>query len=60
MPHKDEDLIVDHIKPTREYRRFIYGLAEDNQNGLHDWLSYTAIAIKDMLQMIEETDNRKE
>lgn len=56
MPHKDEDLTVDHIKPTREFRQFIHGLTKDNRNGLHDWLSYTEAAINDMLGMIEELD----
>lgn len=58
MPHKDEDLIVDHIKPTREYRKFVYGLTKDNLHGLHDWLSYTIVAAQDMLETIEEADKK--
>jgi ParB/RepB/Spo0J family partition protein len=54
MPHKHDDVLVDYIKPTREYRQFIHGLSEDNRDGLHDWLSYTVLACNDMLQMIEE------
>jgi ParB/RepB/Spo0J family partition protein len=57
MPHKTDDLLVDHIKPTREFRRsIIAGLSEDNRHGLHDWLSYTEAAINDMLTVIEEFD----
>ena len=57
MPHKHEDLIVDHIKPTREFRHgIIAGLSQMDKNGLHDWLSYTKAAIEDMLEIIEQSN----
>lgn len=54
MPHLDEDLIVNHIKPTREYRKFIYELDEHEQAGLYNWLVYTDAALHDMLEILEE------
>lgn len=58
MPHPDEDLIVDHIKPTREYRKFVYELDENEKTGLHNWLTFTEAAISDMLEIIAEADEK--
>lgn len=60
MPHRNEDLILDHIKPTREFRQFIHGLSEDDLHGLHEWLFYTDAAIHDMMEMIEQVEAKKQ
>lgn len=54
MPNEGEDLLLDHIKPTREYRKFIHELDEREQVGMYNWLVYTEAAIKDMLNMLDE------
>jgi hypothetical protein len=54
MPALSEDLENDFIKPTREYRKFIYELDEHEQAGLYNWLVITQAAISDMLNILDE------
>ena len=54
MPGLSEDLENDFIKPTREYRKFIYELDEHEQAGLYNWLVITQAAITDMLNILDE------
>ena len=54
MPGLSEDLENDFIKPTREYRKFVYELDENEKAGLHNWLTFTEAAISDMLDILEE------
>jgi hypothetical protein len=54
MPGLSEDLENDFIKPTREYRKFIYELDEHEQAGLYNWLECTQAAISDMLDILDE------
>lgn len=57
MPHVDEDVILDHIKPTREYRRgIVLELDEEKRTTLHNWLAWVDLAIHDMLALIQEAD----
>jgi hypothetical protein len=58
MPGLSEDLENDFIKPTREYRKFIYELDEHEQAGLYNWLVITQAAITDMLNIIDEAKEK--
>jgi hypothetical protein len=53
MPYPDEDLADMYIKPTREFRKFIYELDERERSGLDDWLACTEAAIIDMRDILE-------
>jgi hypothetical protein len=44
----------DYIRPTREYRKFIYELDEHEKAGLYNWLTFTEAYINDMLEILEE------
>lgn len=54
MPHRHEDLVVDHIKPTREYRKFVYELDDVQRQDLSEWLHYLTVAIDDMQEILEK------
>jgi hypothetical protein len=60
MPHMHEDLENDIIKPTREYRKFVYELDEHEQAGLYNWLVCTQAAINDMLEIIDGAKGKQE
>jgi hypothetical protein len=56
MPDESEDLIVDYIKPTREFRRSLsLELDETSRTTIYNWLHYTSAAIEDMLNIIKES-----
>jgi hypothetical protein len=55
-PDESDDLMVDYIKPTREFRRsLILELDEGDRTLLHNKLHYASVAIEDMLNIIKET-----
>jgi putative lipoic acid-binding regulatory protein len=60
IPYDDnEDLLVDYIKPTREFRRgLILELDETDRTSVHNWLHYTSVAIEDMLEIIKEAEEK--
>jgi len=59
MPDESDDLIVDYIKPTREFRRSLsLELDETARTTIYNWLHYTNAAIEDMMQIISEVKDK--
>jgi hypothetical protein len=55
-PDESDDLMVDYIKPTREFRRsLILELDEGDRTLIYNKLHYASVAIEDMLNIIKET-----
>lgn len=54
MPHMGEGPIVDLIRKTREYRKFVYELDDNEREGLHEWITFAVEAGNDMLKILEE------
>ena len=59
IPRRDEDFIVNYIKPTREFRRSLaLELNENQRTIIHKYLSYTIEMAEDMIEMIREVDEK--
>jgi hypothetical protein len=56
MPRLTEDLILEHIKPTREYRKFVYELDKTQKAELRNWVYYVIKAAEDLLEIIDDAD----
>jgi hypothetical protein len=55
LPYKDEDLTVEYIKPTRDYRKnLILELDEQSRKTVWNSLGSVEAAIQDMLDLLEE------
>lgn len=55
LPYKDEDLIVEYIKPTRQYRKsLILELDEQSRKTVWNSLGSVEAVIQDMLDLLEE------
>ncbi len=60
MPTEDEDLIVDYIKPTREFRKSLALELDDKpRTYLHNWLHYTIVVAEDMIEQINAAEKSK-
>jgi hypothetical protein len=58
-PDESDDLIVDYIKPTREFRRsLILELDEGDRTLIHNKLHYASVAIEDMIKIISEVKDK--
>jgi hypothetical protein len=59
LPNDQDDLIVDYIKPTREYR---LGLAMEfdqaQRTNMHNKLHFVITAAEDMIEQIDKADNK--
>lgn len=61
LPGLYEDIILDYIKPSREFRKgIIYDIDESMRVGLYNALTQTDHAIHDMLKVIDEVNNDKQ
>lgn len=59
MPYADEDLLVDYIKPTREYRLNIaLELNKSDRADLHNVMHNLIEAAEDMIEQIEKADKK--
>jgi hypothetical protein len=56
IPRGDsEDLMVEYIKPSREFRRsLVLELDETDKTIIHNWLHYVSLAIEDMIEIMRE------
>ena len=53
----DEDLIVDHIKPTREFwRSLMLEFDEVKRTRVHNWLSYIVEMAEDRLEILKQIE----
>jgi hypothetical protein len=60
IPSKEEDFIVNYMRPTREFRRSLaLELTERQRTMIHNYLSYTIDMAEDMIEMIREIDEKK-
>jgi hypothetical protein len=60
MPTEDSDLIVDYIKPSREFRKSLAMELDDRRRTtLHNWLHYVTVVAEDMLEQIKEAEASK-
>jgi len=60
MPTEDSDLIVDYIKPSREFRKSLaIELDDRRRTTLHNWLHYVTVAAEDMIEQIKEAEASK-
>ena len=58
-PNDTDDLIVDYIKPSREFRRgLMLEVGEDRRIAIHNALHYASVAIEDMIEIIDEIDKK--
>jgi hypothetical protein len=59
IPYQDEDLLVDYIKPTREYRLTIaYELDKSQRAHLHNVMHAVIEAAEDMIDQIDKADKK--
>jgi hypothetical protein len=56
-PTKSSDLLVDYIRPTREFRRgLMLEVDPSRRAAIHNALHYASVAIEDMIEIIREID----
>lgn len=59
LPHKDEDLILDYVKPTRQYRKsLILELDEQSRKTVWNALGAVEAVIQDTLDLLEEEQKK--
>ena len=55
MPHDSEDLTVDYIKPSRQFRKsLVLELDEQSRTSVWNYLGSTDAALQDMLDLLED------
>jgi hypothetical protein len=60
MPTEDSDLIVDYIKPSREFRKSLaIELDDRRRTTLHNWLHYVTVVAEDMIEQIKAAEASK-
>ena len=60
MPGQDDDLVLDFIKPTREFRKaLVLELDEHTKAHLYNDLGAVDAVVQDMLEIIEQNKNKK-
>jgi hypothetical protein len=56
-PDESDDLIVDYIKPSREFRKgLMLEVDKDRRTEIHNALHYASVAIEDMIEIINDID----
>lgn len=59
MPTENDDLIVDIIKPSREFRKSLaLELDDRHRTTLHNWCHYVSVAIEDMIEQINAAEKK--
>lgn len=60
-PNERSDLLVDYIRPSREFRRGLM-LEVDHRRrvAIHNALHYVSVAVEDMIEIIDEIDKQEE
>jgi hypothetical protein len=54
MPTETDDLLVDFIRPTREFRKSLaLELEHKHRTQLHNWCHYASVVIEDMIEQIK-------
>lgn len=55
--HDDDDIMLDHVKPTRDFRRRIAeGIAKDERAQQHNWIYWLTLLMKDYLDDLDKAD----
>jgi hypothetical protein len=59
-PNPSDDLLVDYIRPSREFRKgLMLEVDESTRTEIHNALHYASVALKDMIEIIREIDEKK-
>jgi hypothetical protein len=59
MPTVEDDLLVDFIRPTREFRKSLaLELDSRHRTTLHNWCHYASVVIEDMIEQIKAAEEK--
>lgn len=59
-PNTSDDLLVDYIRPSREFRRgLMLEVGSNRRAAIHNALHYASVAIEDMIEIIDEIDRKE-
>lgn len=60
-PNTSDDLLVDYIRPSREFRRgLMLEVGSNRRAAIHNALHYASVAIEDMIEIIDEIDRKEQ
>ena len=58
-PNESDDLIVDYIKPSREFRKgLMLEVDSHRRTAIHNVLHYASVAIEAMIEIINDVNNK--
>lgn len=59
-PNEDDDLLVDYIRPSREFRRgLMLEVGSRERINIHNILHYVTVVAEDMIEIIDEIERKK-